>query len=409
MRHASDIVCFGKVPTHGDFIRHNAEGTAARWLDTWFREGLHRMRAQQPGGLPAGGGANVPHRFVLSPTTDGALLIGVLQMTRDRAGRPYPFVVAAEQTRTAWPGPALARLPDAADRFLAEAETLVQEATAGLLERNAVLERLADLDPDAIRAAARADGEANSWDDVAFRRFAETIWPAFEDSRKYVLFRNLTDILLPLRGAVPARFSLGLRFPLPTPAGSREGATAARPETALTKAPEGRAAPSPSADDAKTAGPGTPVPEAVTLDLEKRRTRQPARRAVLSGADVVGIWLRLAQAFVGTHSAVPTFFWPSPVAPGAHHDRNDRGMPRGESDAASSSPGGPTLLLFFRPPPPSALGHLLVPHTEGDTVCALETEGGANAARAALSIPARIGRLLESESVSLSTFLRRLA
>jgi hypothetical protein len=50
-----------------------------------------------------------------------------------------------------------------------------------------------------------------------------------------------------------------------------------------------------------------------------------------------------------------------------------------------------------------------VPHTEGDTVCALETEGGANAARAALSIPARIGRLLESESVSLSTFLRRLA
>jgi type VI secretion system ImpM family protein len=408
MRHASDIVCFGKLPTHGDFIRHNAEGTAARWLDTWFREGLHRMRARQPEDLPTGGGASVPYRFVLSPTTDGALLIGVLQMSRDRAGRPYPFVVAAEQARTAWPGPALAQLPDAADRFLTEAETLVQKATSGLLERNAMLERLAGLSLDAIRAAREADGEADPWGNVAFRAFAEAIWPAFEDSRKYVLFRNLTDILLPLRGAVPARFSLGLRFPLPTPAESREEPTAARPETAFTEALEAGTAPSLRAGDAKTAGPGTPVPEAVTLDSEKRRARQPARHAVLSGADVVGIWLRLAQAFVGTHSAVPTFFWPSPAARG-QHDRNDRGMPRGEGDAASSSPRGPTLLLFFRPPPASALAHLLAPHVAGDTVCALETEGGANAARAALSIPARIGRLLESESVSLSTFLRRLA
>lgn len=42
----------------------------------------------------------------------------------------------------------------------------------------------------------------------------ERLWGYPDDSRTYLLFKNLLDIVLPLRSGVPTRFSLVFRFPL---------------------------------------------------------------------------------------------------------------------------------------------------------------------------------------------------
>ncbi|WP_420457113.1 type VI secretion system-associated protein TagF [Rubrivirga sp.] len=186
--------CFGKTPRHGDFVRHRV-GDALRAFDEWVGRAVFEGR-RRPGFDPAyDAGAMV--RFVYAPPRAAVPLVGALCPSRDRSGRRYPFIVAAE-------APGLTAASDVPARlapFLDAAAAVASDAAAGRLDHYALVERLVEV--DAAPALPAGQGLARR-----LGAFGGDLWGDFDDARKYVLFRNLHDVM---RGDED-----GLRFPLGT-------------------------------------------------------------------------------------------------------------------------------------------------------------------------------------------------
>lgn len=189
--------CFGKTPRHGDFVRHRV-GPALRAFDEWAGRAVYQGRREPA--FDAAYDAEAIVRFVWSPPRASVPLVGALAPSRDRSGRRYPFIVAAE-------APGLACTSDAPEclaPFFDAAGALARDAARGLVDHYGLVERAAEID-----AALPVAGSASLGRSLG--AFGVSVWGDPEDERKPALFRSLLAVL---RGAED-----GLRFPL--------GATAA--------------------------------------------------------------------------------------------------------------------------------------------------------------------------------------
>ena len=188
--------CFGKTPRHGDFVRHRVGG-ALRAFDEWVGRAVYEGRRRS--GFDAAYDAGAVVRFVYAPPRAAVPLVGALCPSQDRSGRRYPFIVAAEAPGLTAPSEVPCRLAP----FLDAAAEVATDAAAGRLDHYALVERLVDVD-----AAPRLPaGQGLS---RPLGTFGADLWGDFDDARKYILFRNLHDVM---RGDED-----GLRFPLgPTP------------------------------------------------------------------------------------------------------------------------------------------------------------------------------------------------
>ena len=187
--------CFGKTPRHGDFVRHRV-GPALRAFDEWAGRAVFEGRRRP--GFDAAYDAGAVVRFVYAPPRAEASLVGALCPSRDRSGRRYPFIVAAEAPGLAVTSAAPGRLAP----FFDAAAALAAEAAAGELDHYRLVDGVAQVD---ATAPAPPTG--------ALRRrlvtFGDGVWGDFEDARKAVLFGN---VLAVMRGAEDGlRFPLGLR------------------------------------------------------------------------------------------------------------------------------------------------------------------------------------------------------
>ena len=204
---------FGKIPQHGDFVRHQAGGAALRAMDAWLQEGLRFAAARLGSAFDDAFDALATCAFYFAPRRAERVLAGVLQPSRDRVGRAFPLLLALDLDAALLDARHLAQMPLRFDGFLSEAATLATEAAAGHLARETLAQRT-----DAL--APRLDDNTS----VAFfgrylqqttlADFFARLWGHPQDSRKYLLFNNLLGIVPPLRSGIPRGFSLVLRFPL---------------------------------------------------------------------------------------------------------------------------------------------------------------------------------------------------
>ena len=339
-------VCFGKIPTHGDFVRHNAYGSASRLFDAWCRDGLYQGRMQRGRTWPSEEEARTSIAFVACPTTDNSLLAGVFRWSRDAAGRRYPLVVGYEWEGRPSPPAGIAALPMSGRDAFRRAEVLVQRAVDGCLDPDPLADAVErdrsgweTLDGGGRRAAGTDWAKA-----VSVCEFATAVWGEFDDTRKYIVFKSLLDGLAPLRGRLPAGFRRGLRFPI----GAARG----------------------------------------------------AMRSIVARS-----WVDGALRVLNGPGTTPTFFWP--VAQSSDPEVGAGSTARPKSARPKSE--RPSLLLFLRPPPPSAFSMLLPGRDDGETVFDLEQRGENDPVRCALSLPPRLGRRLESADDTLADVLSSLS
>lgn len=212
------IAYFGKVPVHGDFVRRNATGAAVRALDDWLRTGLYGTGNGVDQALDKAREIGVAYPFYFAPREAEQVLVGVMGPSRDSIGRHYPFLVAFEAG--AYDTQRAVQVPVQYNAFFEQAAVLVREAAAGHIERHDLDARIDALDvlPGMGPSSASFGSYVQQERLVAFWK---RLWDHPQDSRKYLLFKNLIDVLLPLRDGVPPSFPLVLRFPL-----SRDGRTA---------------------------------------------------------------------------------------------------------------------------------------------------------------------------------------
>ncbi|SEP03109.1 type VI secretion system-associated protein TagF [Aquisalimonas asiatica] len=135
---------FGKLPSHGDFVRWNVVGDAVTTVERWVEQGFRSAAA-------AGGGASLAHCqpvcFLMSPRDTGESVLGVLRAGVDRTGREYPFVAFRVV-----PGQGSGYLPSeilGAQLAFFAGLTSVAAAPMGTLTADAVRRELVALEPGA--------------------------------------------------------------------------------------------------------------------------------------------------------------------------------------------------------------------------------------------------------------------
>lgn len=206
------VQCYGKLPTYGDFVRFNAAGEVMQDLDSWLQKGLLQASSKN---LDESDLSSAPvYRFVYRPPGKNTSLAGVMRPSRDQSGRRFPFIIGVEKEQEIPDVRDAIRIPVRFKAFLDRAERLVRTATAGQVDHRTVMEQLSADGRLPAESPGSDDRYRQYLTDTSFRNFVEQIWDHFEDSRKYIVFRNLLDIVLPLRGVSPVRLSFGLRFPL---------------------------------------------------------------------------------------------------------------------------------------------------------------------------------------------------
>ncbi|WP_313170755.1 type VI secretion system-associated protein TagF [Massilia oculi] len=93
---------FGKLASHGDFVKRRLPPDFVAAWDTWLQQGMHAGRARHGAAWP-GRYLHAPlWRFVLAPGVCGqAAMAGVLVPSLDRVGRHFPLTLAAPHDHVA--------------------------------------------------------------------------------------------------------------------------------------------------------------------------------------------------------------------------------------------------------------------------------------------------------------------
>jgi type VI secretion system protein ImpM len=210
---------FGKVPVHGDFIRHNVAGAEIDLLDQWLQNGIVSSRTPLGAGWDAAFDATRPQRFLFQPPQTGRVVAGVIAASKDRPGRRYFSIVHTVVDPSLLGGEATL-LPAVLGPFLDAAE---REAVSGgqggdlkgFLAKVDALPLPAGLEEGkkAILSFAAGRPAQQAWQDM---------FGAADDPRKYLLVHNLVEtfkggpvpryaLRVPgVRGAVEASFWLEL-------------------------------------------------------------------------------------------------------------------------------------------------------------------------------------------------------
>lgn len=207
------VIGYGKIPAHGDFVRHNVSGTAVRALDEWLREGLYLAKSGLGRSFDDAYDAAPSYRFLFAPKSGEPKIVGAMRPSRDRSRRTFPFLIAAEADVDSLNGREPAHIPVRFAAFLEEADRRTGDIVTGGIGHREVGSWL----EQSGLATAREESTA-AYDrflsETMFASWCERQWGFFGDSRKYLLFRNLLELLGPLSGVVPQGFTLGVRFPL---------------------------------------------------------------------------------------------------------------------------------------------------------------------------------------------------
>jgi type VI secretion system protein ImpM len=195
--------CFGKVPIHGDFIRHNV-GPEVDRLDEWLQGGIVSSRTAMGAAWDASFDAMPPQRF-LYQSGNGRVVAGVMTASVDRPGRRYPFLVFTLLDPKTMGGEITA-LPAVLSAFFQHAEEEARTGWQGL-DLKSFLVRIDSLAlPSDFEEAKQSilkfvAGQTN-------QAFWNAQFGSDQDPRKYMLIHNLVETL---RGGTVPKYAL--RFP----------------------------------------------------------------------------------------------------------------------------------------------------------------------------------------------------
>jgi len=316
----SSVLYFGKLPNFGDFVRYNAGGSEIYAFEKWIQEGLYFSQKMIGQDWNSTFRDSPPYRFVFYPEEAGRILVGVFIPSRDKSGRCYPFVLSFKLDRSPQTDDAVHLMPlQFAPYFTAAIESLARFPDESDIHRLVLHAR--ELESHLTRSLSAAAGEFDGYvQGSGLDEFWHSVLGDPGDPRRFLILKNLADILLPLRSENPERLSLGLRFPL----GSDTGATEC----------------------------------------------------------ILSFWIRAVWLLLGRPRLQPTFFW-----------------------GGDARFGGSYLYLFLRVPAYRHFSSLILPESDDDSMCKLESEGIGKLDDAPRSLDVRIRSLLEDPDALLADLI----
>ena len=204
---------FGKLPAYGDFVRHNASKNEVIAFDQWLQQGIQSSKnlTNVNWNSVFDNSPAYHFHFYLNPQQS---LIGIWHPSMDSAGRRFPFVLASIIEGQYFNKHLYVLIPILFRDLLGTARQLFRDALLGI-ELAQIVQRIESLDNSLnIHYDLMKNEYHNYLSNTTLESFVTHLWGSFNDSGKYLLMNNLTEILLPLRNQDFSRISLGLKFPL---------------------------------------------------------------------------------------------------------------------------------------------------------------------------------------------------
>jgi|GEM_PF-1450877 len=208
------VFFYGKLPDCIDFVRHNASGSGVRALDRWIQEALYAAAHHFGQAWNDAYDKTPPYHFVFSPEDVGAFLVGVLQPSRDKSERKYPFCVALKKEKRTLQARSIPLLPLMFAPFFEESQVIIQLGIRGV-SPSRLAERIKDMG-----AAIEENFEMSqqTFQEYLARTPQQKFWfdlfGDFHDPKKLLILQNLVEIFH-LGSTGPLRSSkVCLRFPL---------------------------------------------------------------------------------------------------------------------------------------------------------------------------------------------------
>ncbi len=217
VREARDIVgCFGKMPVHADFIKHNITTREAVALDNWVQEGFMLMSRKYGEEWKNKLAAAPSYNFVWVGNEEERTLGGVLRPGTDKSGRCYPFCAF-----TALDRPVLkdmqAAVPLARGEFFNALENVLSRpwGDEGLPAFTRALDATACVCSDISRRDL-IEIEMSVLGNISMGEFWGDILPGAERNIKAAFVRTLISSLQTVSRRTPQRVHWGIRLPLPS-------------------------------------------------------------------------------------------------------------------------------------------------------------------------------------------------
>ena len=212
-----DVVgCFGKMPVHADFIKHNVSTREVVALDGWIHDGVMLMSRkfgddwkQVLESLPR-------YRFVWTGGEDERTLAGMILPGRDKSGRHYPFVVFA-----AMDYPEFKEMQAVVPLARADFFEALEQVTARNWEgaHLGVLTSTLDVAGQLCGEVCRRDlldAEMSLLGDIRMGEFWNEILPGAGTETRAAFVRTLVSALHTVARRTPQRVHWGMRLPLPS-------------------------------------------------------------------------------------------------------------------------------------------------------------------------------------------------
>jgi type VI secretion system ImpM family protein len=209
-----EVLFFGKLPSHSDFVRFNAAGQEIRVFDQWLQEALYSAGRFFSSEWPAVYRDSPSYHFIFHTDHTEAALAGIVRPSHDASERKYPFIVAGRIHKRPLHPRLIPLVPRLFASFFGESLKITEEAAGGLPVSDLIskTESLGNfLAPDIDSIIRDFQGYLRS---TTLERFYEGEFGSFEDYRKYVVVDNLVQIYGPSSRARTLPSSLGIRFPL---------------------------------------------------------------------------------------------------------------------------------------------------------------------------------------------------
>ncbi len=205
---------FGKLPSHGDFIRFNASGEDMRALDSWLQEGLYQAAKHHNQNWDSVYKKSPAYHFVFNPEDSEFALIGLYKPSYDKSQRKFPFIISKRMTKANLEPKHGHQLPLLFKDFFRNATQILQ-GNCDDAPVDELRQRIANI--KGISAEDLKSCEENFKKYVSatpLESFMVRLFGSYGDQRKFLLGNNLWEILSPIRSHKLVEIPLGLRFPL---------------------------------------------------------------------------------------------------------------------------------------------------------------------------------------------------
>jgi type VI secretion system ImpM family protein len=207
-------LCFGKLPTFGDFVRFNAAGKEILFLDEWFQKGLlfAKNRLHPNWDLAY---KKAPNYFFIFPSDENNRCITcVFYPSRDKIGRKYPFFAGMSVEFTVLHEKPFFHLPALFQPLREQASQYALKAVQGQLSE-IIPADVEDLGHDLEQSFEISMGNYDNFKmNTTLGQHVTQTWNDFNNPAKKVVYENLISLVKSLKKQDVSRLAYGLRIPL---------------------------------------------------------------------------------------------------------------------------------------------------------------------------------------------------